>query len=95
MRMTMTDARAALPQVLDRVAAGEEIVLTRHGEVVAVIVRPDVLRVRRASEALEAAAEVLAVLEKARESPPGESSGLSPERAEALVAAVQADRSAG
>ena len=41
--MTMTEARAALPQVLDRVAAGEEITITRRGKPVAVVLRPDVV----------------------------------------------------
>jgi antitoxin (DNA-binding transcriptional repressor) of toxin-antitoxin stability system len=41
--MTMTEARAALPQVLDRVAAGEEITITRRGKPVAVVLRPDVM----------------------------------------------------
>jgi antitoxin (DNA-binding transcriptional repressor) of toxin-antitoxin stability system len=42
--MTMTEARAALPQVLDRVAAGEEITITRRGKPVAVVLRPDIVR---------------------------------------------------
>jgi antitoxin (DNA-binding transcriptional repressor) of toxin-antitoxin stability system len=41
--MTMTEARAALPRVLDRVAAGEQITITRRGKTVAVVVRPDVV----------------------------------------------------
>lgn len=42
----MTEARAVLPQVLDRVAAGEEITITRYGKPVAVIVRPDIVHNR-------------------------------------------------
>ena len=41
--MTVSEARAALPEVLNRVADGEEITITRHGHPVAVIVRPDAL----------------------------------------------------
>ena len=37
--MTVSEARAALPEVLNRVADGEEITITRHGHPVAVIVR--------------------------------------------------------
>jgi antitoxin (DNA-binding transcriptional repressor) of toxin-antitoxin stability system len=48
--MTMTEARAALPQVLDRVAAGEEITITRYGKPAAVIVRPDVVHPRIRAE---------------------------------------------
>lgn len=40
--MTLTEARATLPQVLDRVAAGEEVTITRRGKPVAVVMRPDV-----------------------------------------------------
>ncbi|WP_434056376.1 type II toxin-antitoxin system Phd/YefM family antitoxin [Georgenia sunbinii] len=44
-------ARQTLPAQLDRVEAGEEVAITRHGRVVAVLVRPDALRARRAPEA--------------------------------------------
>ena len=48
--MTMTEARAALPRLLDRVAAGEEITITRYGKPAAVIVRPDVVYPRARAE---------------------------------------------
>jgi antitoxin (DNA-binding transcriptional repressor) of toxin-antitoxin stability system len=41
--MTISEARAALPEVLNRVAEGEEITITRHGRPVAVVVRPDIV----------------------------------------------------
>ena len=41
--MTISEARAALPEVLTRVAQGEEITITRYGSPVAVVVRPDVI----------------------------------------------------
>lgn len=41
--MTISEARAALPEVLDRVAEGEEVTITRHGRPVAVVIRPDVV----------------------------------------------------
>src|SRR4051794_15680318 len=47
--ITVSKARAALPQILERVLAGEEVTITRHGRAVAVVVRPDALRARRAS----------------------------------------------
>jgi antitoxin (DNA-binding transcriptional repressor) of toxin-antitoxin stability system len=40
--MTVSEARAALPEVLTRVAAGEEITITRYGSPIAVVVRPDI-----------------------------------------------------
>lgn len=54
----MTVARARLKDVLDRVADGEDVVLTHHGRAVAVIARPDryasrrVTRTSRDAEAL-------------------------------------------
>jgi antitoxin (DNA-binding transcriptional repressor) of toxin-antitoxin stability system len=41
--MTISQARAALPEVLTRVEAGEEITITRHGSPIAVVVRPDIV----------------------------------------------------
>jgi antitoxin (DNA-binding transcriptional repressor) of toxin-antitoxin stability system len=41
--MTLSEARAALPALLNRVAAGEEITITRHGSPAAVLVRPDII----------------------------------------------------
>lgn len=41
--MTVTEARAALPEVLTRVAQGEEITITRYGSPIAVVVRPDIM----------------------------------------------------
>ena len=41
--MTISEARAALPEVLDRVAEGEEVTITRHGRPVAVVIRPDIV----------------------------------------------------
>lgn len=91
--MTVSEARAALPEILDRVLAGEEVTITRHGKPVAVVVRPDSLRVRRAAEALAAAEKVGAILEHGRQEPLRARPMLSRERAEALAADVRADRS--
>jgi antitoxin (DNA-binding transcriptional repressor) of toxin-antitoxin stability system len=41
--MTISEARAALPEVVNRAAEGEEITITRHGQPAAVVVRPDVI----------------------------------------------------
>jgi antitoxin (DNA-binding transcriptional repressor) of toxin-antitoxin stability system len=89
--VSSSDARATLPQLLDRVEAGEEITVTRHGREVAVLVRPDNLRVRRAGPALDDAAAVHARLEAARRAPLPER-GLSRSRAEALAGEVRATR---
>jgi prevent-host-death family protein len=91
--MTVSEARAALPAVLDRVLAGEEVTLTRHGQPIAVIVRPDTLRARRADEALAAAERLRDVLVHGRARKLRKKPALSEERAAALVADVRAARS--
>jgi len=91
--MTVSEARAALPHILDRVLAGEEVTITRHGRPVAVIVRPDSLRVRRAEGALAGAARVRAVVSRGATERLGDRPALSHERAEELVAEVRAGRS--
>lgn len=83
--MTVSEARAALPRILDRVAAGEEVTITRHGTPVAVVVRPDSLRARRADAAFAAAAAVHEVLGRSRKEPLPVRPALSAERAEALL----------
>ncbi|MDQ0727701.1 type II toxin-antitoxin system Phd/YefM family antitoxin [Microbacterium sp. W4I20] len=84
-------ARQSLPAQLDRVEAGEEVSITRHGRVVAVLVRPDVLAARRSTPAWEAADRIDALLTRAR-SEPLKTAALSPERAEELIESVRADR---
>lgn len=91
--ISASSARQTLPAQLDRVEAGEEVEITRHGRVVAVLVRPDKLKVRRAHGALSRADHIGAMLESAR-SEPLRPPTVSVERAEELVEAVRADRSA-
>ena len=50
--MTVSEARAALPEVLTRVAQGEEITITRYGSPIAVVVRPDIIWSRPGTEAV-------------------------------------------
>lgn len=90
--MTASEARAALPELLDRVLAGDEVTITRHGRPVAVVVRPDALRVRRAERALSSAARVSEMLARSRRSILAASGALDEERAEALIAEVRAGR---
>lgn len=84
-------ARQTLPAQLDRVEAGEEVAITRHGRVVAVLVHPDRLRTRRAAEAWSQADRIGALLDDAR-SKPVRQPVLSPERAEELADAVRVAR---
>jgi antitoxin (DNA-binding transcriptional repressor) of toxin-antitoxin stability system len=91
--MTVSEARAALPEVLNRVAEGEEITITRHGRAVAVIVRPDIMWSRsRAEVALAESDRLHTLLQAAAESELPAAGGLTEEYAEELIAAIRADR---
>ncbi|MGH4015548.1 MAG: type II toxin-antitoxin system Phd/YefM family antitoxin [Pseudonocardiaceae bacterium] len=90
-RLSVSEARARLPAVLDRVADGDEVTITRHGRPVAVLVRPDALRTRRAEATIRQArqlADLLAAAGQQLLTP----AGLSAERAEELVQAVREAR---
>jgi prevent-host-death family protein len=92
--MTASEARAALPELLSRVEQGEEITITRHGRPVAVLVRPDALRSRRADAALEDASRIHELLTEAATAPVPEGPGLTEQRAEELIAGIRAGRDA-
>jgi len=92
--MTVSEARAALPEVLNRVEAGEEVTITRHGRAVAVVVRPNALWHQPPAGDVQAKAEQLErVLQAAgeRELALG---GLTEEYAEELIADIRAGRDA-
>lgn len=89
--VTASEARATLPQLLNRVEAGEEIILTRHGRQIAVILRPDALRVRRGGPAFDAAARIRDRLEAARGAPLPDQ-GLTRRRADSLIAEMRSGR---
>lgn len=91
--MTVSEARGALPQLLDRVLAGEEVTITRYGRPAAVLVRPDSLRARRADQALAVANTVRDALEQGRQSPLSARPALREKRADALVEEIGAARS--
>ena len=93
--ISVTEARAALPDLLDRVDGGEEITITRHGRPIAVVVRPDALRVRRSDVALAAADHLAAVLARGRASTLASQRGLDRDRADELVREVRAGRRRG
>jgi antitoxin (DNA-binding transcriptional repressor) of toxin-antitoxin stability system len=85
-------ARQSLPTQLDRVEAGEEVAITRHGRVVAVLVRPDVLASRRASAAWSQADRIGELIDRARHEPLRPPT-LAQGRADELVADLDAARS--
>ncbi len=92
MIISSTEARATLPDLLDRVLDGEEVTITRYGQPVAVVVRPDALRSRRAEAALAAAGAVGAALEAGRAALLSRTPGLSTLRADELIEDVRAAR---
>jgi PHD/YefM family antitoxin component YafN of YafNO toxin-antitoxin module len=88
----VSEARATLPEILDRVEGGEEITITRHGRPVAVVIRPDIMWSRsRAEVVLEEAATLHSML-AAAEAGEATAPGISARYAEELVAAIRADR---
>jgi antitoxin (DNA-binding transcriptional repressor) of toxin-antitoxin stability system len=89
--MTVSQARASLPELLTRVEAGEEVTITRHGRAVAVLVRPDVLRAR-AHVVIEEAASLHEELMAAGDDELSVEPGLTPEWAEELVREIRAGR---
>jgi hypothetical protein len=93
--MTVSEARAALPQVLDRVAEGEEVTITRHGRAVAVVVRPDIMWSRRVHAVVGDAERIHEVLAGAAAAPLPEGRGLTADRAEELIGEIRSWRDAG
>jgi prevent-host-death family protein len=93
--MTVSEARAALPDLLTRVEGGEEVTITRHGRPVAVLISPNALHVRRAEATLDEAARVHQLLAEAATTPLPDDAGLSAERAEELISEIRAARDAG
>jgi prevent-host-death family protein len=90
--ISVSEARAALPDVITRVVNGEEITLTRHGVPVAVMVRPDMLRARRATPAMVAADRVRTLLDDGRLESLATQPSIAAERADELVAEVRRSR---
>jgi antitoxin (DNA-binding transcriptional repressor) of toxin-antitoxin stability system len=92
--LTISEARATLPDVVDRVSRGEEITITRHGQPVAVVVRPDVLRARRVAELYAEGEWLREIWEEAGRLSLADTTPLTAERAEELIAEIRAGRDA-
>lgn len=90
-RLSVSEARAKLPEILDRVAEGEEVTITRHGQPVAVVVRPDAWRTRRAEATIRQARQVGDLLAAAGQQPLA-SASLSAKRADELVRTIREAR---
>lgn len=90
-QLSVSEARANLPGLLDRVERGEEITITRHGRPAAVLLRPDAVRARRAEQVIGRARKVAELVAAARGRPLPDAA-LSEDRAQEWVDAVRADR---
>lgn len=90
--ISASEARATLPAILDHVLAGEEVTITRHGMPVAVVVRPDALRARRADDVLAANERLRDVLTVQRARRLDRGPTLTAERADQLLDDVRASR---
>jgi prevent-host-death family protein len=92
--MSVSQARATLPELLDRVSAGEEVTITRHGVAVAVVMRPDSVRSRRTDRALADAEHLRQLVAQGRTASLADAPSITAERAEQLVGEVRAGRRA-
>lgn len=90
--ISVSEARSALPEILDRVLDGEEVTITRHGMPVAVVVRPDTLRARRADEAMAVADRLREILAEGRARPLKAKPPVDTARGDELVAHARASR---
>lgn len=90
--VTVSQARSTLSDIIERVLVGEEVTLTRHGVAVAVIVRPDALKFRRADASLVVAAEIHELIEQGRTVAMPSGAGITSKRAEALITEVRHSR---
>ncbi len=88
----VSEARALLPKIIDRVEAGEEVILTRHGRAVAVIRRPDADRRQRLDAVREQARRLDDLIDQAGRRPLAEHGTISAHIAAELVDDVRAGR---
>jgi antitoxin (DNA-binding transcriptional repressor) of toxin-antitoxin stability system len=92
--MSASEARDGLPALLDRVESGDEVVITRHGRAVAVVLRPDTVRSRRRSSAAATVDHLRERLERARDIPLSSAPHVSKADADELAQHVRAGRDA-
>lgn len=89
---TATEARAALPAIIDFVTEGEEITITRHGRPVAIVLSPEALRRRRATEAMKLAEDLRERLDSLPPRTELPNLHMTTEEIEARIAEIRADR---
>lgn len=92
--MTVAEARSAFSEVIERVAAGEEVTLTHHGRPVAVVRRPDADRRHRLRNALDGTDRLDDMITDARRRPLADAGTMSPERGQELISGIRTGREA-
>lgn len=92
--ITVSEARRTLPHQIDLVQRGEEIEISRYGEVVARLVPVRKPRNPAAAEAIRRAEELAARMEEARNAKRPLRGVITSERAEELIADIRAGRDA-
>ena len=85
----VTELRAQLKGVLERVKQGEAFTITQNDEVVAALLHPSKLPPRLSTPSTLAADDLLTEMARLRQNPPPLESSLSPEYAEALVQEIR------
>ncbi|MGL5864985.1 MAG: type II toxin-antitoxin system Phd/YefM family antitoxin [Dermatophilaceae bacterium] len=90
--MAVSEMRRRLREAVDLARAGEDVNLTVHGEVVAVLTHPEALRSRRRTPAVDQAGDVVARLHRARDVTGPVRTGIARRRATAQVAEIRTGR---
>ena len=90
--LTISEARATLPDVVTKVECGQTVAITRHGRIVAVVINPDMWHTRRAHAALATADRIHDLLTTAAAEPIPDHVGLTPQRAEELIDEIRRGR---
>lgn len=88
----VTELRANLRDVLERVKRGEDVIVTQNDEPVAAMLHPSKVRLRVRTANTEAADALLERLAEARREQPERGRGISLERAESMVEELRSDR---
>ncbi len=90
--ITVTELRANMKELVERVKRGEELEITQNGEVAAVMLHPSRLRHRVRTPSTLKAESLLREFEALRQEAPQFGEGFSEERAQDLVQTIRDER---
>jgi prevent-host-death family protein len=83
--ISVSEARAHLPDLLTQVSGEQEITITRHGLAVAVLIAPEPLRRRKNLQLVREAAALRDLVDAARSALISPVEAMTPQRAEELI----------